>query len=819
VYLRFIPKEDGERKMNRRGFAYLVAVLILGLLAFMGVFLMQSSSAEYSQSAISVYRTMARQLAEAAAEEAFIMVEERLKDKSEGGPFQLLLHQAASSEIPANGGVTGINPTLLGDFANLNDKVTQVLTLKDYHMTRAGFTIEKVLPSIKDLRPIDQGPLNDPKNYYRSPDRLEGFDNNYSRDWYLTLQLEVTVALHKRRTLKIDYTISRDMKLLNLGPIARNFSLFSLLAHRIPNADAATVQNVIRGEMNRPDTPGGRLVLWNQPFQSRVYLHGPSIIALENPELATDRPGYGAYNIFGEGNSRPGPNNAFQYSDTFFGFSYYPTIGRAIFPPDSSLRTLGLLFGLSEPKPDRGDSEDLAKNYPNFGAHSTIIGGLLPSRDISFWEKLGTIDANGIQDTYFRGTNVNQKFLPAGPFCRTPWKFVSPLFDGEDRYLPNSNADYSGANRLSFPEDDEYLRLEHRWVKDDPEVAKASQIYARAYKVKLNNVTNSIQTPPSEELLEFALSYYNDPEPGTILGRIGAVFSNLGERLWTRICLPFEGISVLASPLVSNIFGSGEDSYLDASVETNFENLFPTNFKYNMRSIATRKIIDQDKIPRDEEGRWLLNGVYWLKNFQVLDMPVTYIGTGTIVITTFDPAKPVRIRHSIVCKKAADNVTPLGHLNIVYHPLNESVSDTTDRMMSIEGSGITIEASVYSCYGIKTTQGNILNPTSIGMDPSQTLTEWESNGFFNKLWGATNVIMGNYINTYMNKDKQRGDLWVVHNVNNPLYFNRQGAGNNFEIVQTSIDASPAGRNSYEMKTHELYMSPKIQHVATIGGSD
>jgi hypothetical protein len=611
------------------------------------------------------------------------------------------------------------------------------------------------------------------------------------------------------------------MKLLNLGPIARNFSFFSILSHRIPSADAATIQNVIRTEMNSPDTAGGRLVLWNQPFQSRVYLHGPSIIALENPELARDRPGYGAYNLYDPENSIPGPNNAFQYSDTFFGFSYYPTIGRAIFPPDSSLKKLGLLFGLSEPKPDKGDSDDLASNYPNIGEHSTIKGGLLPNREIGFWDKLKTIDSNGIQDTYFRGTNVNQKFLPAGPFCRTPWKYVSPALEGEDRYLPNSLADHSMAEKLNFPEDDQYLRLEHRWKKDDPDVAKASQIYARSYKVKLNNVSNSIQTPPSEELIEFSLSYYNDPDPNSLLGKIGAVFSNLGERLWTRLILPFEGISVLASPLISKVFGNGEDSYIEAGVEDQYENLYPTNFKFNMRGIVTKKFADENELAlaiSDENGNWVLNGVYWLDSFQIEDMPVTYIGTGTIVITKFDPARPMRIRHSIVCEKADDGVTPLGHLNIIYHPYRQSVTDTSDRMLEIDGSGITIEASVYSCYGIKTQDGNIPNPTAVGMDPSQTLAEWEANQFITKVIGATNIIMGNYINTYMNKHHQRGDLWVIHNVNNPLYFDRVG-GNNFEIIQKSIDESPAARNNYEMKVHELYMSPKIQHVATIGGSN
>lgn len=798
--------------MNRRGFAYLVAVLILGLLAFMGIFLMQSSSAEYSQSAVSVYRTMARQLAEAAAEEAFVLLEERFKDKTDTGFFQQLLWQASGSRTPKEGGGTGLNPTLLQDFTDLKDKVTQTLTLQNYHMTRAGFEIEKVIPSLKDVRPIDQGPLNNEKSYYRSPDRLTGFDNHYSKDWYLTLKIDVTVALHKRRKLKIDYTISRDVKVLNLGPIAKNFTLFSILTHRIPGGGAAVVQGAINSEMNTPDIPGGRLVLWNQPFQSRVYLHGPSIIALENPEFKTDRAGKGAYNLGDPGNSIPGPNSAFQYSDTFFGFSYYPTIGRAIFPPESTLRSIGLLFGISEPKPDKGDSADMASNYPNFGAHSTVKGGFLPSRDISFWEKLKTVDANGIQDTYFRGTNVYQKFLPAGPFCRTPWKYVSAASDGEDRYLPNSTADYSETSKKQFPTDDEFLRLEHRWLKDDPDVAANSAIRSRVFEVKINNVTSNLSYKILNDQV-FSLSYYNDPDPGTLLSRFGGVFGTLSERLWNRMTLPFQAIGAIVAPLLP----SGEESYVSAGVEQNFENLFPENFKFNMRNIATRKMKDQEEIPRDENGRWILNGVYWLDSLQV-DMPVVYVGTGTIVVTKFDPAKPLKIKGSIVSLKAADKCTPLGHLNLIYHPYNSSVTDTTERMLSIEGSGITIEASLFSCYGIKTTEGNILDPTSIGADPSQTLAQWGANGFFTKLKTVTNIVLGNYINFYMNKNKQTGDLWVIHNMNSPVYFNQPSA-NDYQSVQQGIDASEEGRRAYELKVHEFFMSPKIQHVSTIGGSD
>ncbi|MBU1107421.1 MAG: hypothetical protein KKB51_12180, partial [Candidatus Riflebacteria bacterium] len=271
--------------MNRQGFAYLVAVLILGLLAFMGLFLAQSSSAEYTQAAVSVYRTMGRQLAEAAADEAYVMLEERFKDKTTTGFMQQLLWQAAGSQTPKGGGSTGLNPTLLHDFTDLKDKVTQTLTLKDYHMTRAGFTIEKILPNIKGCRPIPQGPLDDPESYHRPPDRKLGFDDHYSRDWYLVIQLDITVALQKQRTFKVDYTISRDVKILNMSPIARNYTMFSILGHRIPTGDPARVQEVLRNEMNMPDRAGGRLILWNMPFQSRVYMHGPAIINIENPEL------------------------------------------------------------------------------------------------------------------------------------------------------------------------------------------------------------------------------------------------------------------------------------------------------------------------------------------------------------------------------------------------------------------------------------------------------------------------------------------------------------------------------------------------------
>lgn len=790
--------------MNRRGFAYLIAVLILGLLAFMGLFLQQSSSTEYSQAAISVYRTMGRQLAEAAAEEACVMLEERFRDKTTSGFMQQLLWQASSSQPPKLGGATGLNPTLLHDFSDLKDKVTQVLTLKDYHMTRAGFVIEKILPSIKDLRPIPQGPLDNDDNYHHSPDRTSKFDNNYSRDWYLTIQLDVTVSLSKRRKFNIDYTISRDVKLLNLGPVARNYTMFSILGHLVRSSDPATVQETIRNEMNMPDRAGGRLFLWNTPFQSRVYMHGPSIIALENPFKASA--GYGAFTTFPE--AQPGINQAYQYSDTFYGLSYFPTFGRAIFPPKTLWDAIATWW-----RSGKQTKNDSIANK-GFFDKATVYGGLLPKLGRTFSEAFGDISSRGLQDTYYVGTNINQKFLPGGPFCRTPWKYVSATLMKEDRYLPNSKEDYSGAIKKLFPKDDQHLRIEHRWDPEDTAVAEQSRIYARTFKVKYNNIMNSVNEPPREDMQDFSLSYFNEPDPEGFLSKLGYSLSALGESFWNTFTMPFQAISIVAAPLIGRIW-PGEDRLITAESEQLFKNLFPNNFKYNFRGVATRRLKDETEIPRDDNGRWILDGVYWLESFQ-LEESVTYVGTGTIMVTAFNPERPFKIKGSIIAVKGSDGMTPLGHLNIFYHPFDKNATDINGRLIEIEGSGNNIEASVYSCYGLKTTGGDIVDLASVGIPADQPMDKWD-NDCLTKIANQSNMIYGNYVNMFMSKHLQRGDLWVVHNFNSSLYFDK--VGDQFRIVQDRIDASENDRKAYELITHEFFLSPKIQHVGISGGSD
>ncbi|HNW35928.1 MAG TPA: hypothetical protein PKM25_13400, partial [Candidatus Ozemobacteraceae bacterium] len=299
--------------MNRRGFAYIIAVLILGLLAFMGLFLKQTTSTEYTQAAFSVYATMAQQLAEAAADEAFVQIDKLFRDGSAEGKKGPLLRQIATSDYRDKGGTTGLNPKLLDVLPPFKDYVTQTNALISVHMTRAGFAIESVQPRITDCRPIDHRPLTKPECMYIPKDRADqSFDTAMSKDFYLSIGFDVTIAVTSGlKKSRFFFQITRDMKVVNVGPIGRNYTMYSCLG--VDPRNTGEVEN----DLSRGD---GRLVLWNHPYQSRVYIHGPAVIGLENPDTnpaSTDKGEmYGAF-LQTSPDGKPGFNLGLQYSDTY----------------------------------------------------------------------------------------------------------------------------------------------------------------------------------------------------------------------------------------------------------------------------------------------------------------------------------------------------------------------------------------------------------------------------------------------------------------------------------------------------------------------
>ena len=841
-----------RKSNNKKGFGFVVAIGMLGLLAFMGLFLIQSSTTEYSQTSLSVYRTMGRQLAEAAADECTVMLEERFKDKSDKGYFNTLLKQAASSKpITATDTTTGINGTI-NDFNIKQDDLVQTSTLIKYHLTRAGFTIESIIPTIKDLRPISQGPLDDSKGFYVPQDRASEkyniyrpFDNEYSKDWYCTLQLDITVSIAKQKKAKFRYQISRDVKLVNVGPIGRNYSFYSILgAYANPDiTDEATVQALITSRFSPSivnssyDIEKGRLFLWNMPFQSRVFMHGPAIICLENPNLenypaneepylSKDQRKLGAFKYppdvpeYG-----PGACMAYQYNDTFYGFSYFPDKSRSIFPQKSFWDAI---FGNS---PTKKDLEDSSKYYTSLITHDTIKeGGQYPNVSTAFWKKiLNMYDGNrGAEVQYFVGKAKHQKFLPASPFCRTPWRYVDKEPPREKPYFDPNHTD-PPPNK--FPEDDHKIRIETRWDPEDKEVGENTGIMAQVSSVAYYTGSGNIDQPGNnngECLTEFCINYYNDPDPDTIWGKFKVGISIVGKTIFNAVTLNGQLIVSGFKKIIRRIPFFNKAGSINASEEEQSRNLYPTNFRLRQLKTATRHFASEKDIPKDSsrDNAWIINGIYWLDSLEIKS-PISYIGTGTIIVTRYNPASgPLTISGDVLAERDSNGL-PLGHLTIFYYPYDQNLKNDlkrdyqnafSARMLTLVG-GVTVEASVFSLCGVRSVRGfnaTVDDFAAIGFDPEQPLSKWPlANGELTKFLQEANCIKGNYINYYTSLDLQGDDLWVLHDMENPFMFKRRDNGG-YTIYQEFLEFHEKYRMEYERMSHEFFMSPKIQHVGMIG---
>ena len=845
-----------SRKNNKKGFGFIVAIGMLGLLAFMGLFLMQSSSAEYSQTSLSVYRTMGRQIAEAVADEAAVIIEEQFREKKKNGIFESLISQAATSKpMSLDQGSTPQNLVQLKDFTKSDlAGLSQILE----HITKAGFSIDKIHPAITDLRPIPQGPLDNTKCYYCPLDRAtknyeeyNPFDTDMSRDWYCTLQFDITVSLAKQKKTTINYKVSRDVKIVNVGPIGRNYSYFSILGIYLDlQQSEGIVEAHLRNRLNNnTKEEKGRLFIWNLPFQSRVYMHGPAVVDLENsnlvnyPTVFTNEEyikkdvgkdggtiGPGAFlnpPIDTDDNPGPGINMAYQYDDTFYGFSYYPDKSRAVFPGKGFFEKL---FKTSDTK---NDDADFADSYSGSNVTSATIlkGGNYPQLSTSFISKMKDLFVDHDVDChFFVGSAPHQKFLPGGPFCRTPWRFqpVTPAIS-QSPFRPNQK----DPPPSEFPETDNKIRVEHRWdPREDPDDEKSlngtTPIRALVSDIKYFPVSNSIDHCEKEQYTDFCISYYNDPDPVGFWGKLKAGAAHILNGIANLVTFEIRIIISAVDSGLRRIPALNKLKNLTAQDENDCINLFPTNFKFNYTGAVTREFNNINEIPRDKDDRWILNGVYWLNAF-TLENSISYIGTGTLIITGLDENKnPLTFKGNVIAARD-NNGRPLGHMTIFYYPPLENTKSSLSggdyqktceqNMLTLDG-GVTIEASVFSNLGVRSVNG--FNATAQDfvnkMNPRETFTEWVQQNALANLINSdrhANIIKGNYSNYYCTLDAQGDDLWVIHDQDNPLMF-KEDSNKKYLLYQEYLDTSNESRLEYEVLTHEFFMSPRIQHIGITG---
>ncbi len=789
--------------MKRRGFAYIIAVLILGLLAFMGLFLMQSSSVEYSQAALSVYATMSQQIAEAAADECFLALEEQFRDPSAAGKMGPLLNQGKDAKFfPER---TALNPSLLDILPDFAPYVTQTNLLLSQHMTRAGFFVEKIRAKIMDYRPIDCRPLNSPNCVYKPKDRQTSFNGPMALDYQLSLGLDVTVGFKQgSKSHKFLYQITRDMKIVNVGPIARNYTMFTIFG-----PDPRNHQTEIKNDFQLGN---GRLVLWNHPYQSRVYLHGPAVIGIENPDYApTDKPAYQWAFTRKDPNGKPGPNQAFQYSVTYNGLSYLPFPARALWEPKK-------MFGNDILVETLNDLKDMSESEKKMFGYNTYLKGFIPRGDQNIWASISDFLSSSVDSTtkdYVRGKRVKQLFLPAGPYCRFPW-----------RYVPDRVPSYFEPNRIAenWPDPDPHLRIEHRWVPGDPKYDAETKIYGETLHFRLIRGPEAMQVGyPIERWPEFSLCYGNHRNPESWGDRFGEFFARIGRTCWNMVTYaPRWALTGLEAGYRA-IFQPRDPSVPGGIDETNHLNLYPTNYK-DFNKVTTIRMKGVDDIPKDPvDGKtWILDGCYSLDSF-VTRGDVLYRGKGIIYVGMYSNEGSADgnfvIRGSIL-KDPAHRQT--SHLTLVYYPVQ--IDRATGRVgwpdfdraqMVIEGHGKVIQASVFSMAGIRTTTGTLLDDEyrALGMDPAATPKVW-SEKFkaeqLTQLQSKVNSIMGNYVNFFVKKARLDGDLWVMHDINSPFYFKDEGNG--VYTIKADYDEKD------ELMVHSVHLSPKIQHLCFLGAT-
>ncbi len=803
--------------MDRRGFAYIIAVLILGLLAFMGMFLMQSSSTEYSHAAVSVYATIAQQIAESAADEAFLALDEQFQDRAPGGKMENLLKICATSKLPADGGATGLNPDMLGMFPDFKGYAKETQKLIDSRLTRAGFSIEKMILNLTNCRPIDYEMINKPESIYRPkdrPDKAFDFDDwgGWAADYQLTagFDIYVNVQVGGRKAGYI-FQIYRDVKVVNVGPIARNYSLFSIQA-----IDERKMEDDVANDLDDP--LGGRLVLWNHPFQSRVYLHGPCMVGIENPDMEKDPANKGIYSYI-RNDGRPGFNLAFTYDDTYNGFSYLPFPARALWEAKKGLSAV--IFGSDAAKETELDFDGFTDYEKKMFETNTYRRGLIPRKESKYLDNLKDFVGNPgekLYRDYVRGKSYRQTFLPAGPFCRYPWKYVSDTIPPKwNNILENED----------FPGTDNKIRVEHRWAPNDKDYDKNTQIFAKLNIIRFGNLYGLVgiqEGYPMEQLDQFAVSWGNWRDAEGWLEGFKQTFLNAVKGAWSTLTGPFKLIYYPIQNVWNRIFPPKDPKNPTGYFPRNWVNFYPTNWKYFDRA-ATRYVDSLEQLASPQNKNLiLLNGCYRLGRLNTTG-DMVYFGKG--IISCLDYNSQDSIKGSIRAMTAESGARSDSHLTLVYFPGTPSKAypypPINEGQLKIEGTGKVIEASVFSAFGIKTDATGKLSETdfaSLELKPSYTPKEWaaalgaNSGEGIKNIQARVNSIEGNYVTIYMNKRMLSGDLWVFHDTNNPLFFTRTGTGDSAvdTIKQVAIDSGEeATTKQFYVDSHIVALSPKIRH--------
>ena len=235
---------DAVLDRGRGGFVAPLALMVLALFAILGVTMIFTGTSDYSQSAQTLYGLQADLICQAAVEEAQVLIHEGLNASLEEGTpdsVKQVRKQLFDAIKTAIGTSTTSPPTgVVGDPFDLKagsgiGKIEKSIEIA----TSLKGQIDIARVKLHDFRLFpysEDGGYHDPARYYKNP-ALDGTADDGSgteeqlekfrlHDFigYATIEVKATCRQQSRKL-----AVTRDVKIINVSPIAREFVLYQTL--------------------------------------------------------------------------------------------------------------------------------------------------------------------------------------------------------------------------------------------------------------------------------------------------------------------------------------------------------------------------------------------------------------------------------------------------------------------------------------------------------------------------------------------------------------------------------------------------------------
>ncbi|MFC1744228.1 hypothetical protein ACFL35_09540 [Candidatus Riflebacteria bacterium] len=698
---------------KRKASALIMAITVLAIIALMATIISFSTSQETDQMNKAVYRAICLQLAEGACNEvAGILLQDIANQSWCKGAYEMAVQsdigKKFNAKLPAN------NPYVGGE---LKDQCQYTKKLcQDFAGFVGNFTLESVTVKLLEVQPIlYKSGIMDERRYYSPIDRSPApyskpvpfMPARERRDWQGQYEIIAAVSY---RGVGAKARIIRDLKIVNVGPIARQYSLFSMLG--------AAKQAEVEHDLNL----GGQLIINNNKYKgtqarhpdtnaianlegrARMYLRGPYLVKVERPEK------------YCKSGSSTVPDSKVVY-DGDQGFK-----GWSLLPEPRCLWSIrGNANGYIPVNPPEKSWWDDVKNFVK---GVTYQGG----------------------KTYYRGSipHKQQKFIPS---------FEKLL--GRPRGPKSSKSAHKDCDENSY-------EIEHYWDPADKKEEEKHRILG-VFNQASHNYTGGITLDPTKP--KYIPLRFNNVKPATgFWSKAYNIFKNLG---------PLVIFGPIGKYLINQV-GDLLGGWFTSNPQSLFTspkamNILPGNYK-EFHKAAIRVVPDLSDLyakdmpwtPAKDESKYNfpdgrtnghahlpLNGIYVVTKKCNFDRETTFTGNG--LIACYRPAPNLMtisksIHPPLIKPTYPQPVVPPpkgGVLTLVYHPMRgggttnpgkgswgDKDNDYLDFKVGQGKAIILFNVSLFSMNGIKTKPGSQVH------------------------------IEGNYVNFFMKKARQKGEVVI-----------------------------------------------------------